>query len=61
MVKTFFTQICDPFHLIRNDSESGDGLVARLASRLSAVSLLHRIDYQNAKTLAQIKLALHFP
>jgi len=60
MIETFFTQMCDQFHLKRNYAKSYNGLVARLTSKLSAMALLHWINYQNGKTLAQIKHALSF-
>jgi hypothetical protein len=60
MEETFVAQMCDQFHLKRNYSKSYDGLVARLTSKVSAMSLLHWINYQNGKTLAQIKHALSF-
>jgi IS5 family transposase len=60
MVETFFAQVCDQFTLKRNYSKSYDGLVARLTSKLFAMPLLHWINYQNGKTLAQIKHALSF-
>ena len=60
MVETFFAQMCDQMNLRRNYSKSFDGLKTRLASKLSAMSILHWINYLNNKTLSQIKHALSF-
>jgi hypothetical protein len=35
-------------------------LVTRITSKLSSMSILHWINYQNGKKLAQIKHALSF-
>lgn len=60
MVETFFGQMCDQMNLKRNYSKSYDGLLTRLTSKLSAMSLLHWINYQNGRKIAQIKHALSF-
>lgn len=60
MVETFFAQMCDQLNLKRNYAKSYDGLMTRLSSKLSAMSLLHWINYSNGKKLAQIKHALSF-
>jgi hypothetical protein len=60
MVETFFSQMCDQLNLKRNYAKSYEGLKARLTSKLSAMSLLHWINYQKGRTLAQIKHALSF-
>ena len=60
MVETFFAQMCDQLNLKRNYSKSFEGLQARLASKLSAMSILHWINYVNDRPLAQIKHALNF-
>lgn len=60
MVETFFAQMCDQLNLKRNYAKSYDGLVTRLTSKLSAMSLLHWINHQNGRKLAQIKHALSF-
>ncbi len=50
MVETFFAQMCDQFHLKRNYAKSYDGLLARLASKLSSMSiLLHWLNHLNGK------------
>lgn len=60
MVETFFSQMCDQLNLKRNYSKSYEGLKTRLTSKLSAMALLHWINYQNGRTIAQIKHALSF-
>lgn len=60
MVETFFAQMCDQLNLKRNYAKSFDGLVTRLTSKLSAMSILHWINYLNGRKLAQIKHALSF-
>ena len=60
MVETFFAQMCDQLNLKRNYAKSYNGLVARLTSKLSSMSILHWINYLNGRKLAQIKHALSF-
>ncbi len=60
MAETFFAQMCDQLHLKRNYAKSVDGLVTRLTSKLSAMSILHSINHLNGRKLAQIKHALSF-
>lgn len=60
MIETFFAQMCDQFHLKRNYAKTYEGLKVRLTSKLSAMALLHLINFQNNRTLAQIKHALSF-
>jgi hypothetical protein len=60
MVETFFAQMCDQMNLRRNYSKSFEGLKTRLASKLSAMSILHWFNYLNNRKLSQIKHALSF-
>ena len=60
MVETFFAQMCDQLNLKRNYAKSYDGLVTRLTSKLSAMSILQWINHLNGRKLAQIKHALSF-
>jgi len=60
MVETFFAQMCDQLNLKRNYAKSYDGLLTRLTSKLSSMSILHWINHLNGKKLAQIKHALSF-
>ena len=52
MVETFFAQMCDQLNLKRNYAKSYEGLVARLTSKLSSMSILHWINYINGRKLA---------
>lgn len=60
MIETFFAQMCDQLNLKRNYAKSYDGLLTRLTSKLSSMSILHWINHINGKKLAQIKHALSF-
>ncbi len=60
MVETFFAQMCDQLNLKRNYAKSFEGLLTRLTSKLSAMSILHWINHVNGRKLAQIKHALSF-
>lgn len=60
MVETFFAQMCDQMNLRRNYAKSYSGLATRLASKLSAMAILHWINHLNGRKLAQIKHALSF-
>jgi Transposase DDE domain len=60
MVETFFAQMCDQMNLKRNYAKSYDGLLTRLTSKLSSMSILHWINHLNGRKLAQIKHALSF-
>jgi hypothetical protein len=60
MVETFFAQMSDHLNLKRNYAKSFEGLLSRITSKLSAMSLLHWVNNLNGKKLAQIKHALYF-
>jgi hypothetical protein len=60
MVETFFAQLCDQLNLRRNYAKSYEGLVGRLTSKVSSMSILHWINHINGRKLAQIKYALSF-
>jgi hypothetical protein len=60
MVETFFAQLCDHLNLRRNYAKTYEGLVTRLTSKLSSMSILHWINHLNGRKLAQIKHALSF-
>jgi hypothetical protein len=60
MVETFFAQMTDQFHVKRNYAKRYEGLQARLSSKLSAMSLLNWINFQNGRKLSQLKRALSF-
>ena len=58
MIETFFAQMCDHLNLRRNYAKTFEGLVTRLTSKLSSMSILHWWNYLNGRKLAQIKHAL---
>lgn len=60
MVETFFAQMCDQMILKRNYTKSYTGLVTRLTSKLSSMSILYWINHLNGRKLAQIKHTLSF-
>ncbi|ATL48909.1 IS982 family transposase [Chitinophaga caeni] len=60
MVETVFSQLCDHLNLRRNYARSFDGLATRLASKLSATSLLQYINFKNGLKISKIKHALAF-
>lgn len=60
MIETFFSQMCDQFNLKRNYAKSYEGLLTRLASKLSSMSILHWINHLNERKLAHVKHALSF-
>lgn len=60
MIETFFAQMCDHMNLRRNYAKTFEGLVTRLTSKLSSMSILHWINHLNGRKLAQIKHALSF-
>ncbi|GAA4316658.1 IS982 family transposase [Compostibacter hankyongensis] len=60
MIETVFAQLCDHLNLRRNYARSFPGLAARLASKLSAVSLLQFINFKNGLKISKIKHALCF-
>jgi hypothetical protein len=60
LVETFFAQMSDQFSVKRNYAKSYVGLQARLSSKLSAMSLLNWINFQNGRKLSKIKHALSF-
>jgi len=60
MVETFFAQLCDHLNLRRNYAKCYEGLLARLTSKLSSMSILHWINHLNGRKLAHIKHALNF-
>lgn len=60
MIETFFAQMCDQLNLRRNYAKSYEGLVTRLTSKLSAMSILHWINHKNGRKLSQIKHALNY-
>jgi hypothetical protein len=60
MVETFFAQLCDQMNLRRNYAKSFQGLLARIASKVSCMSILNLINFQCGRKLSQVKHALCF-
>ena len=60
MVETFFAQMCDHLNLKRNYAKMYEGLKTRITSKLSAMAILHWINYLNGRKLSQIKHPLRF-
>lgn len=60
MVETFFAQLCDQMNLKRNYSKSFAGLTARIASKVSCMSILNLINFNSGRKLSQVKHALSF-
>ncbi|MDE3212452.1 MAG: IS982 family transposase [Bacteroidota bacterium] len=60
MVETFFAQMCDHLNLKRNYAKTFDGLLTRITSKLSAMSILRWINHLSGRKIAQIKHALSF-
>lgn len=58
MIETVFAQLCDQFNLKRNYAKSFKGLLVRITSKVSAVSILNWINFMNGRKLSKIKYAL---
>ncbi len=60
MIETFFAQLCDQFNLKRNYAKTYKGLLTRITSKISAVSLLNLINFMNDIKPSLLKHALSF-
>lgn len=60
MIETFFAQLCDQFNLKRNYAKTYKGLLTRITSKISAVSLLNLINFMNDRKPSLLKHALSF-
>jgi len=60
MIETVFAQLCDQFNLKRNYAKTYKGILARLSSKISAVSILNYINFINGNKLSKLKHALCF-
>jgi len=60
MVETVFAQLCDHLNLKKNYAKTYAGVAARLTSKLSGVSILQLINFQNGIKISKIKHALSF-
>jgi len=59
-VETFFAQLCDQFNIRRNYAKTFIGFATRIASKLSAVSILNYLNICNNRKPSHIKNALAF-
>lgn len=57
-IETIFSQLCDQFMLKRNYAKTDSGLAIRILSKITAVTMLQLINYQNNKPLNHLKYAL---
>ena len=57
-IETIFSQLCDQFMLKRNYAKSFAGLSVRILSKITALTLLQYINFQNNKPINHIKFAL---
>lgn len=59
-IETLFSQLCDQMMLKRNYAKTVDGLITRLFTKISAITVLQFINYSNNKPLNHLKHALAF-
>lgn len=57
-IETLFSQLCDQFMLKRNYSKTNMGLSVRILSKITAVTMLQYINFENNKPLNHLKYAL---
>jgi len=57
-IETLFSQLCDQFMLKRNYAKTDSGVALRILSKVTAVTILQLINYQNNKPLNHLKYAL---
>jgi len=57
-IETLFSQLCDQLMLKRNYAKTTKGLSVRILCKITAVTLLQYINYQNEKPLNHLKYAL---
>jgi len=57
-IETIFSQLCDQLMLRRNYAKTTRGLSVRILCKITAVTLLQYINYQNDKPLNHLKYAL---
>ena len=60
MIETVFAQLCDQFNLKRNYAKTYSGILTRLSSKVSAISILNFINFTNGVKLSRLKHALSF-
>lgn len=57
-IETLFSQLCDQMMMTRNYAKKLNGLTARLISKITAVTILQTINYENKKPINHLKHAL---
>lgn len=57
-IETIFSQLCDQFMLKRNYAKSFNGLITRIKSKLTALTVLQLINKLNNKPINHLKFAL---
>ena len=57
-IETLFSQLCDQLMLKRNYAKTTKGLSVRILCKITAVTMLQYINYQNEKPLNHLKYAL---
>ena len=57
-IETLFSQLCDQLMLKRNYAKTTKGISVRILCKITAVTMLQYINYQNEKLLNHLKYAL---
>lgn len=57
-IETLFSQLCDQHMLKRNYAKTKVGLTIRLLCKITSVTILQYINFQNNKPLNHLKYAL---
>ena len=57
-IETLFSQLCDQFMLKRNYSKTNMGLSVRILSKITAITMLQYINFENNKPINHLKYAL---
>ena len=58
--ESFFVRMCEQLNLKRNYAKTFNGLLTRISSKFPALSILHWINHQSKRKIAQINLAWSF-
>jgi hypothetical protein len=57
-IETLFSQLCDQMMIKRNYAKTFNGLAARMICKMTAITVLQLINYENGKPINHIKHAL---
>ena len=57
-IETLFSQLSDQFMIIRNYAKDTEGLFTRIIGKISALTILQYINFQNKKPIGRVKYAL---